>query len=75
MKLSKLIEKLEKIENKYGNIEVRIDNDENGWYDVEKVQFKKIDPFNNTGSKNQFADIKISNKNKAITRVNNGTKI
>jgi len=42
IKLVQLVNRLEKILNEHGNLEVRIDNDpENGWYDLEKIQVKK----------------------------------
>lgn len=39
IKLKKLIDKLTKLHDKHGNVDVVIDYDaDNGWYDLEKVQ-------------------------------------
>ena len=56
MKVKELIKKLQKLEEKHGNLEVIIDYDEHGWYETEKVE--KVDHWSN----GDFINIKSSDK-------------
>ena len=56
MKVKELIKKLQKLEEKHGNLEVIIDYDEHGWYETEKVE--KVDHWFN----GDFINIKSSDK-------------
>lgn len=60
MKVGMLISKLKKMKERYGNLEVVIDYDENGWWDTEKVQI--VDEDFDPGESFAFINIKSSNE-------------
>ena len=43
LKISKVIERLEQIKDMAGDLEIVIDLDENGFYNLEKVETRKTD--------------------------------
>lgn len=62
MKLNDLIKRLEKIKEKAGNVNIVVDYDENGWYDLEEVKLiKKVDLMNAEFEK-PFVNLKSSNE-------------
>lgn len=60
MKIKELIKKLQKLEEKHGNLEIVIDYDEHGWYNAEKVE--KVDHYFDGECHDCFINIKSSNE-------------
>lgn len=55
MKLKKLIKKLQELESLHGNLDVIVDQDENGHYEVTKAEFVMDEG-------NDFINIKSTNE-------------